>query len=202
MRRRILYIEDDAEQLALVRQLLESSLPDVAVDVCTTEAGAEVHLNSACYDLIICDFSLPGAATGAVIAERVLARDPGQPFYLMSEYVGGNVQAEAARVGLELHGKFSTVPREEFVRRIRALLALPHCLGAHHDTSDDSSSSVTRRSQSAGNIAETAEARAPSDTSIVAGTARHERRGRQVPRSQIRLLSPHVMAALLAMGRA
>jgi CheY-like chemotaxis protein len=148
MRRRILYIEDDPAALMLVRTFLERSLPDVLVDVCTTEAGAEERLNNFCYDLIISDYCLPGPTTGAVIAEHVLVRDPNQPFYLMSEYVGDHVKAEAARVGLELHGKFSTVEPDVFLSRVKALLEVRPCAepAAIGESADPISSSHGRPS--------------------------------------------------------
>jgi CheY-like chemotaxis protein len=199
VKRRILYIEDDAESMALVQQLLEMSLPNVMVDVCSTEAGAENRLNTSCYDLIICDFSLPGAATGAVIAERVLARDPGQPFYLMSEYVGENVKAEAARVGLELHGKFSTVPTEVFVSRVEALLEQRPCVEATAEVPIDDCVDADSSKEVSGHLAESDESRA--STEVASGAHHQERRARQVPSERISLRSPHVTAALMAMGR-
>jgi CheY-like chemotaxis protein len=227
MRRRILYIEDNAESMALVQTFLEKYLPDVLVDVCTTEAGAEAHLNTTCYDLIICDFRLPGAATGAMIAEKVLARDPGQPFYLMSEYIGGNVKAEADRVGLELHGKFSTVPADEFLSRVKTLLQRRPCAEAstaiaesvdadRHDKDGDASSSVTGPSKNvtsrriagdtsvdgAGGIDDSTETRrASAEPSRLGVAARQERRGYRVLSRPIRLSSPHVLAARASLGR-
>ena len=151
MRRRILYIEDDAESAAMVRVLIEGTLPDVMVETCSSLAGAEAHLNRTCYDVIICDFCLP-PDTGAMVAEKVLARDPNQPFYLMSQYIGKEVRAEAERVGVELHGKFTTVSPAEFLRSIDELLQKRPCAEMATTTgeSDDASSSksVTSRRQS------------------------------------------------------
>jgi CheY-like chemotaxis protein len=203
---RILYVEDDPDQMSLARHCLETNLPDVMVDCCATIAGAELLLNTACYDLIICDFCLQPAEVGTTIAEHVLSRDPDQPFYLMSEYIGDNVKAMAASVGLELHHKFSDVCKDEFLSRVRTMLAQRPCPDSSISSGlpvalNDSGDADSRESVSAG-IDISADARATIEPAMSAGAARQNRRGEaRRPSQAIRLTSPYLRAALSALGR-
>jgi CheY-like chemotaxis protein len=182
----ILYIEDDPDQLVLVRCFIERELPGVIVDVCCTASGAEAFLNSRCYDLIICDVALPGEL-GTDIAARILERDPTQPIYLMSEYTGPEVRAAATRIGLELQRKFSQKDPDEFIDDIRKMLAQRPCdssiakppgsLGEAADTSGGNGNSAATRENS---------------PDVIHGNSAVEI---SRPRTAIRLTSPHVLAA-------
>src|SRR3989442_13136932 len=97
MIKRILYVEDNPDQLALVRQLLEHDLPGAIVDVCVTAYGAEAMLNIECYDLVICDVKLPGEL-GTTVVEKVLERDPNQPVMLMTAYHSDVIKDEVVRI--------------------------------------------------------------------------------------------------------
>lgn len=193
MRRKILYIEDSPDQLELVQTLLERNLPDVMVEARCTVDGAEQALNSACYDLIICDVDLPGEL-GTAIAARILERDPGQPIYLMSEYVGENVHREAARLGLKLHGKFSTVTAAEFLLAVKVLLERRPC--AESAPADRGKSGAAAGS----NHFNTDAASSPRS----AGATRQEERGLRssvTSRRPIQLTSPLIHQCRTANGR-
>lgn len=127
-KQRILYIEDNADQLSLVQSYLESHL-DVIVDAASSAGGAELMLNSNCYDLIISDLNLP-IVFGTEILEKVLERDPGQPVMLLSEYWEGKAKEEAARIGVEIQPKFSNFEVkdfESFIEQVTQLLAKRPC---------------------------------------------------------------------------
>lgn len=124
--KRILYIEDEPEQLELVQMFLEKNLPNAMVDARCTVDGAETALNEHCYDLVLIDVCLPGIK-GTTIAERILAHNPSQPVYLMSEYCGPNVHQEAERLGLALHSKLSVKSPAEFLQEVKAKLAANFC---------------------------------------------------------------------------
>jgi DNA-binding NtrC family response regulator len=127
-KQRILYIEDDPDQLAMLQMYLESHL-DVAVDLCSSAGGAEMMLNARCYDLVISDVNLP-IVFGTEIVEKVLQRDPGQPVMLLSEYTNGKTKEEADRLGVPLQPKFSSFTSasfDEFIARVRELLAKRPC---------------------------------------------------------------------------
>jgi CheY-like chemotaxis protein len=167
--KRILYIDDAPDTLALVQAYLQRELPDTMVEVGCTAADAEVFLNSRCYDLVILDVNLPGEL-GTDIAEKILQADPGQPIYLMSEYTGA-VKEDAARVGLALHPhpKFSQRDPAEFLADVELLLKKRPCdsLGNSQTIGEDSATDVARGEAAA-------------------------------PTKQIRLTSPHVAAARAA----
>jgi DNA-binding NarL/FixJ family response regulator len=180
--KRILYIEDDPEQLVMVRALLEHSLPGVVVDVCCTAAGAEGFLNRSCYDVVICDVALPGEL-GTDIAEKILERDPQQPIYLWSEYTGPNVKADADRIGLELQRKFSEKDPHVFVAEIRAMMIRRPC----------ASLSIATNGEAAATREKGRDSPKSDESDVNHGRSAVESSRR--PLKSIRLTSPYVLAA-------
>lgn len=138
--RRILYVEDNADLLALVQRLIELSVPDTVVDVCATSAGAELLLNRECYDLVICDLKLQPGELGTTIIERILERDVEQPVMLMTAYGWGTcdenfVRGEVDRITerfkrpVPLMKKFNESSPADFLLAVNSLLAEKFCSG-------------------------------------------------------------------------
>lgn len=122
----ILYVDDNPEHQALIRQLLESRL-GVVVDLAQTASGAEEMLNRFCYDLLICDVNLTGEL-GTAIVKRVLEHDPGQPALVLTAYRSKRVVEEAEGLGVACFDKLlvaADVPR--FVERIGRLVKTRPC---------------------------------------------------------------------------
>lgn len=127
-KRRILYIDDDAQQLALVQSYLERNL-DVVVDTCQTAAGAEVKLNQTTFCLLIVDIGLPDFVDGIDIARCVLARDPDQEIMLFSEYNGNaSIEEGAAQLGLTITPKFSGTSPADFLRLVHEKVEKRDCV--------------------------------------------------------------------------
>lgn len=122
---RVLFIDDDAEHLALVQRLVETNLP-ILVDLATSSAGAEGRLNEHCYDVVICDVSLAGEL-GTTICARLLEIDPEQPLLLLTNYDAlETVKQEAARLNVPIFPKME-VSADGFLQLLRTLLAKRPC---------------------------------------------------------------------------
>lgn len=142
---RILYVEDNPDLLELVQRLLEKELP-CTVDVCATAYGAEGMLNQNCYDLVICDFALPGEL-GTTVIEKVLERDVGQPVMLMTEYRSSEIKDEVNRISerfnrpVPVSAKFSELSCPlAFAELVRKMLNVNFCESRAAQASRDSNS--------------------------------------------------------------
>lgn len=84
---RILHLEDDAKDCALIQHVLQAGGLKCDVRVAVTQAEYETALAESDYNLIIADFTLPsyGGATALAFAQRVR---PEVPFLFVSGTIG------------------------------------------------------------------------------------------------------------------
>lgn len=92
--RKILVVDDDPRLLRALADLLEGSGHAVA----TAASGAEglVRFEAEAADLVITDLGMPGM-TGWELAERIKARSPGTPVFLLTGWGEAVADADASR---------------------------------------------------------------------------------------------------------
>ncbi|HEY5551475.1 MAG TPA: PAS domain S-box protein [Opitutaceae bacterium] len=95
---RILHLEDNQRDAALVRDLLESALPDCRI---TVVAGRDDYLKaitSGDFDIVVSDYQIPGFS-GMEALLLVRERAPDLPFLFFSGTIGEERAIEAVRAG-------------------------------------------------------------------------------------------------------
>jgi two-component system cell cycle sensor histidine kinase/response regulator CckA len=95
---KILHLEDNRRDAALVADKLENEWPGVEITVVGNKADYEVAIAAGGHDLIIADFRLPGF-NGREALALALERRPDVPFIFLSGTVGEDVAAEIVRMG-------------------------------------------------------------------------------------------------------
>jgi DNA-binding response OmpR family regulator len=96
-KRRIMVIDDDAAQRALIPKVLKDE--PFSFTLCGDAESALVHLNDAGgYELVICDFMLPGIS-GLQVVEYIRRSKTGAktPIIMMSSHGGGYEVGDRAR---------------------------------------------------------------------------------------------------------
>ncbi|MFZ5495993.1 MAG: response regulator [Verrucomicrobiota bacterium] len=95
---KILHLEDNARDAALVRDLLSVDWPDCVIEVIATRDDFLAALAEGGYDLIISDYQLPGF-NGLEALQLVRERAPEVPFVFFSGTLGEERAIEAVRAG-------------------------------------------------------------------------------------------------------
>ena len=95
---RILLVEDEPEQAALVQRILEKELADVEVSVAATLAEAREYLADTTPELILADLRLPDGEGTALVADT--AEGPGCPVVLMTGQGDEETAAAAFKAGV------------------------------------------------------------------------------------------------------
>jgi len=93
---KILIVDDDEGILAIMRQFLIAQ--KFEVEVAYNSIQARSFLENSAYDLILCDFKLPGES-GIDLLRYIASRFPGLPFILMTGYSSSDLKAKAMRMG-------------------------------------------------------------------------------------------------------
>ncbi|MCL7453247.1 MAG: response regulator [Anaerolineae bacterium] len=97
---RVLIVDDD-EMIALcLRQSLELTLPDCAVDVAYSGEEALRSLARKTHNLIITDFHMPGAVDGLDLIGEARHLDADIPIILMTGFGSPGLRAKAATLGV------------------------------------------------------------------------------------------------------
>ncbi len=119
MKIRILHLEDDPDDVLLIRRTLEGDGIDAEVVVVQTKADFESRLSAGSIDLILSDFALP-TFDGLSALELARERAPDVPFILVSGTLGEEAASESVRRGATdyvLKDRLSRLPSA--VRRAR-----------------------------------------------------------------------------------
>ncbi len=95
---KILHLEDNPRDAALVRDVLAVDWPDCVIKVVATREDFLREIADPGYDLIISDYRLPGF-NGLEALELVRERAPGIPFIFFSGTLGEERAIEAVRAG-------------------------------------------------------------------------------------------------------
>jgi PAS domain S-box-containing protein len=95
---RLLLLEDDKNDIELLKRRLAQDWPDCELVTSATEAGFREALTSGGFDLIISDYMLPGFHGLEALA---LARErcPNVPFIFLSGVLGDDVAVESLKAG-------------------------------------------------------------------------------------------------------
>ena len=97
-RLRVLHIEDDTNDMELVRAALESSGVDCAFEVVSDRASFIAALERGRFDLILSDYSLP-TFDGFTALKIVRERAPGVPFIIVSGTLGEETAIDSLQAG-------------------------------------------------------------------------------------------------------
>ncbi len=97
---KILHLEDDDTDAALVRELLQGEWPDCDIAVTSTEQDFRAAVSRHDYDLILSDFSLV-AFTGIEALKIAHLEAPDIPFIFLSGNIGEDRAIEALRAGAQ-----------------------------------------------------------------------------------------------------
>lgn len=95
---KILHVEDDLHDLALVRSILEAGGVPCAIKPVQTRNAFVAELEGGKFDLILSDFSMPGF-DGASAAELARTRWPAIPFVFVSGTLGEEQAIEMLKAG-------------------------------------------------------------------------------------------------------
>ena len=96
---RILYIDDDAALLSLVKRLLERRGDQVSTHLNANEALAALRAAPTEFDLVLSDYNMPGLS-GLDVARAVRAIRPDLPVAITTGYVDESLEAQAAGAGV------------------------------------------------------------------------------------------------------
>src|SRR5579863_10118469 len=96
---RVLFFEDDAEDIDLSLRALRSSQFDVTADVAVTPETFLERLRTSPYDVILSDFRMP-CATGMEIFELVRKEGLHTPFILVTGSLGDEKAVECLKEGV------------------------------------------------------------------------------------------------------
>jgi CheY-like chemotaxis protein len=117
---RLLFVDDEADLVFLSKLLLEKMGYRVETCVNSEEALAEFSRDTAAYDAMITDLSMPGMS-GLELARKVLKIRPGFPVIVMSGHIRDVDAQRAQALGIgELHWKPNTV--EDLAETLRRRL--------------------------------------------------------------------------------
>ena len=97
--RHILYLDDDAALVFLVRRLLERRGYRVTGLTEQTQAIAAVRADPGAFDLLLTDYNMPGMS-GLDVARAVLSMNPALPVAVASGYITDELQAQALAAGV------------------------------------------------------------------------------------------------------
>jgi PAS domain S-box-containing protein len=95
---KILHLEDDARDAALVRAILDTELPGCAITLVVTKTDFLAALASGGHELILSDFKLPGFS-GLEALQLVCVHAPDVPFIFVSGTIGEERAIEAVQAG-------------------------------------------------------------------------------------------------------
>ncbi|HVU25658.1 MAG TPA: response regulator [Opitutus sp.] len=95
---KILHLEDNQTDAALVRELLQGEWPDCAITAVSDRAAYQAALARESYDLILSDFMLVGF-NGNDALELARAATPHTPFMFLSGNIGEDRAIEAVHAG-------------------------------------------------------------------------------------------------------
>lgn len=95
---KILHLEDNPRDAALVRDMLSVDWPDCVITVVATRDGFIRALEQGGYDLILSDYMLPGF-DGLKALQLARERSPSTPFIFFSGTLGEERAIEAVRAG-------------------------------------------------------------------------------------------------------
>ncbi|HVL55025.1 MAG TPA: ATP-binding protein, partial [Burkholderiaceae bacterium] len=97
-RRRVLYVEDNAEVAAATRDVLSTFGYEVTLAFSADEAQSRIANDR--FDIVLSDVAMPGETNGLQLAELLRANDPSLPVVLVSGYTA---EAERAlRAGFDV----------------------------------------------------------------------------------------------------
>src|SRR5689334_17384752 len=95
---RVLYLEDDLRDAALVQDTLEAEGISSQVRRVETEADFRAALDEGGFEIILADYTLPGF-DGLSALEIAQQRSPDVPFIFVSGTLGEEVAVEALKTG-------------------------------------------------------------------------------------------------------
>ncbi|ACB74233.1 response regulator [Opitutus terrae] len=97
---KILHLEDDVHDAALVEQLLRQPWPDCEIVHVTNRSDYAAALQAGGFDVVLSDFSLP-EFDGAAALQLAQERAPEVPFIFLSGNIGEDRAIEALRAGAQ-----------------------------------------------------------------------------------------------------
>ena len=120
---RILYVDDQASLLPMIRSMIESLGYEVTTHADPSAALAEYQTNPGAFDAVLTDYKMPGM-TGLELARALKNLRGDAPIALISGYAGGEFIEQARNVGID---EFIYKPSiaDELAAVIGRLLARP-----------------------------------------------------------------------------
>ncbi|MFC1679133.1 sensor histidine kinase [Elusimicrobiota bacterium] len=97
--KRILMVEDNADQRNLIRQVFKISSPHFELEEAVTGTEAMVKIMASDYDLILLDHRLPGK-TGLEVLENIRKEGSQTPVIMMTADTNARTTVEAMRLGI------------------------------------------------------------------------------------------------------
>jgi two-component system cell cycle sensor histidine kinase/response regulator CckA len=98
--RHILYVDDQASLLPMIRSMIESLGYEVTTHADPSAALAAFRVDPGAFDAVVTDYKMPGM-TGLDLARAVRGLRSDAPIALISGYAGGDFVDEARRVGID-----------------------------------------------------------------------------------------------------
>jgi CheY-like chemotaxis protein len=101
--RRLLLVDDEPDILETVAELVDATMPGVAVTPVPNGFAALEAMERGSFDAVLTDYKMPGM-DGSVLIQRIRARWPSTPALMFTAFMDGSTLAEIhARVpGLKI----------------------------------------------------------------------------------------------------
>jgi signal transduction histidine kinase/ActR/RegA family two-component response regulator len=113
---RVLYIDDEAQLVALASELLQLDGLEVVGHLDADAALAELHADPQRFDVVVSDFNMP-KLSGLDVARAVAAIRPDLPVIIASGYITPELQREAAICGVR-----QLLHKPDIARRLREVV--------------------------------------------------------------------------------
>lgn len=119
---KVLVVDDEASVLVTYRMILEQQGYETTAVLSSTEALRAVE--SADFDLLMCDLSLEESHTGFEIFDVARQRNPSVPCVLLTGYASHEAVQQAEKNGIAV--LFKPIDIEEFLSTIATLVRSGH----------------------------------------------------------------------------
>jgi CheY-like chemotaxis protein len=119
---KVLVVDDEASVLVTYRMILEQQGYDTTAVLSSAEALQAVE--SADFDLLMCDLSLEESHTGFEIFDVARERNPNVPCVLLTGYASHEAVQQAEKSGIAV--LFKPIDIEEFLSTIATLVRSGH----------------------------------------------------------------------------